>query len=430
MSEEILLRFLSIGLIDIGDDDAKFEKLRGTVTDLGSGLKKNWSKTLAFTLVAADPNISADDPTIQEAMAALQKRWPTIANTFSGTPIGVIRALLLEAIVQASSEEEVIGTAFVECARNVLPYLELGDEREIWSDVVTEIEARIEKRAEFEWGTPKTVTVKPFDFESPTIETPRLQIGAVDRGPFGNFSGAMRQFGSPWQNQNWINEFVNRLAEAIEVILEGVANNSKIVGMDVCSAPLKSLAESVSGYVQMAFEDYSRATAGLQRRTNLLWWKEALFSPSVRLSYRDLSPFDAAALMALDLHAQIPIFSPVSLSAFLSEAIRAVLSAGDNESKRILLLVNEARTANHLEPLRETGRSLIGVPVGRGPILSIIAHAPATAAIDENEFRMLTGIRTDLEVTPPAWGRWLFRELQAARAVGVVAALKRARRKR
>ena len=32
----------------------------------------------------------------------------------------------------------------------------------------------------------------------------------------------------------------------------------------------------------------SGATAGLQRRTNLIWWKETLYSPSARVSYRSM----------------------------------------------------------------------------------------------------------------------------------------------
>ena len=56
MSDDVLLRFLSSGLIDVGGDDTKLEKLRGTAGDLAAALKKTPSKTSSFALVAFDPD--------------------------------------------------------------------------------------------------------------------------------------------------------------------------------------------------------------------------------------------------------------------------------------------------------------------------------------------------------------------------------------
>ena len=39
MSEDVLLRFLSNGLIDVGGDDAKLDRLRATASDLAGELK-------------------------------------------------------------------------------------------------------------------------------------------------------------------------------------------------------------------------------------------------------------------------------------------------------------------------------------------------------------------------------------------------------
>ena len=38
MSDQILLRFLSAGLIDVGGDDAKLAKLKETASDLATAL--------------------------------------------------------------------------------------------------------------------------------------------------------------------------------------------------------------------------------------------------------------------------------------------------------------------------------------------------------------------------------------------------------
>src|SRR2546430_2642861 len=71
-------------------------------------------------LHAADPDVSATDPTIVEAMAVLKKHWITMANTFQSTPVAIIRAVLLDAVVQVSREDDAIAVAFVNTV--VMPF--------------------------------------------------------------------------------------------------------------------------------------------------------------------------------------------------------------------------------------------------------------------------------------------------------------------
>lgn len=87
------------------------------------------------------------------------------------------------------------------------------------------------------------------------------------------------------------------MSVAIAEALDGMAEVLAPVPVDL-SGPLSTLAKAVAAHVDKALTSFSGATAGLQRRTNLLWWKEALYSPSVHASYLDLPPFEASpALM-------------------------------------------------------------------------------------------------------------------------------------
>jgi hypothetical protein len=435
MSGEILLRFLTIGIIDVGGDDAKLEKLRMTAQDLVVALEKTPFKTSAFTLVAADPNVPANDPTVEEAVTALQKRWTTMANTFSATPVAVIRAILLEALVQAARQEDAIAVAFVDSARNALPYVESGNERAIWTDTVAEIEAKIDRRAETEWATPDSIAVQPLAFKSPEIGLAKLAPMTVKRdvlttkiaaasGPIGENSNPYWPHNQP---QNWANEFSRRLAVVMSETIEGAVANTKMGAIDVAT-PLNAIAKAISQHVDNTLVAVSGATSGLQRRTNLLWWKEALYSPSARVSYRDLPIFSAAALMALDLHSQVPIFSPASVSAFLNEAVRLLSKGTDDEGIPILTLIEEARAKSEMAPFREAAALLTAVPAGRGPVLGIIGHTPHPAVLDEPTFVRLAGVNASVVLTAPEWATWLFRELNAARATKASGA-KRSRRK-
>ena len=178
MSDDVLVKFLRKGLIDVGGDDHKLGHLRETAADLAAVLKKTPAKATAFALVAFDPDVPTTDPTIGEVEDALRNRWETYVNTFVDTPVMVFRAMLLDALVRACEHNETVAAAFVVSARNVLPYMEVGGEREIWADIVDEIERKVEARSEREWATPASITVPDIRFESPSAAEIAISSGS------------------------------------------------------------------------------------------------------------------------------------------------------------------------------------------------------------------------------------------------------------
>jgi hypothetical protein len=438
MEQEFLLKFLEIGAIDLKGDDTKLEKLRATAKDLSAALRKAPSKTASFTMVAADPNIAVTDPTVDEAMAALRKQWETVANAFAGRPVGILRAILLDAIVQAARSDDAIAVGFVNTAHNALAQAETSDEAEIWREAVSEIETKVDARAEAEWATPEMVTVDPLqykpqepvsmDYEAPTINRTELQAKIYSAaGPWGPNTPNQYQ---PTQGQAWTQEFANKMSVAIADVMDGIAAELAPVPVDL-SGPLSMLAKAVTVHVDKALASFSGATAGLQRRTNLLWWKEALYSPSAHASYLELPPFEASALMALDLHEQVPTYSPASVSAFLQDAIRCLPAEKGEQGKcerDVASLVRDARTTAFMQPFRALAAQYAPAAVGRGPLLSLIAHPQDSGAVEATTLRALSGVDASTKMTPSDWGTYLFRELQTARATSD-SATKRAKKK-
>ncbi|SER37587.1 GTPase-associated system all-helical protein GASH [Giesbergeria anulus] len=418
MLQEFLMRFLEIGAINLNGDDSKLEKLRSTAKDLSAELRTVPSKTLSFTMVAADPSVPAADPVIEEAMAALRQRWETVANAFSGRPVNVLRAVLLDAIVQAAREDDAIAVAFVSTARNALAHAETADEAPIWHDAVCEIETKVDARAEAEWATPDMISVKPLQYKAPDFTIEEQAIPVVDRVALK--TKLQIPYPSHHQNnpQGWVQEFSDRVSAAIGDVIDEFAKGIVPAPIDF-STPSSNLAKAVSAHVDKALASFSGATAGLQRRTNLLWWKEALYSPSAHQSYLEMPVFQASALMALDLHEQVPTFSPASVSAFLKEAIRCLPteSGGEGNGRRnIAALVREAKTAVFMQPFRALAGQYTPVPVGRGPLISLIGHGHDFVATEPTSLRALSGVDESAMMTPDEWGTFLFRELQAARA--------------
>ncbi|RSZ29352.1 hypothetical protein EJO66_29505 [Variovorax beijingensis] len=438
MSSEYLMRFLEIGAIDLKGDDTKLEKLRATAKDLSAVLKKAPAKTVCFTMAAADPGIASDDTTIQEAMTALRKQWETVSNAYARPPVAILRAILLDAIVLAARLDDAIAVAFVNTARNALAQAETSDEEEVWREAVGEIETKVDARAEEEWATPEMIAVAALQYSPPAAVTASFKPTKVERsslstqmhaaaGPWGGTNS--NQYQPSHHPQQWSAEFASKMSEAVAQAIDSAVEGLKPAPVDL-SKPLTALANAVAVHVDNVLASFSTATAGLQRRTNLLWWKEALYSPSAHESYLDLPPYEAAALMALDLHEQVPTYSPASVSSFLKESIRclpAEPSGADGGKREVAVLVQDARTTAFMQPFRSLAAQYAQAAEGRGPLLSVIGHPQNPGAIDAGKFRALVGIDATAKMTPAEWGTYLFRELQSARATNT--GIKRSKRK-
>lgn len=424
MTQEYLLKFLEQGVIDLDGDDNKLEKLQSTAQDLSSALQDSPSNTIRYTLVAADPNILSADPAIEEAMQALRAQWTTVANAYKGGyPVAILRAILLEALVQSAREDDSIAVAFVNTARNALTYSESSSEHSVWKSAVSEIETKVDARSETEWATPEMIKVSPLRYKASVPEVQRLKAPVVDRD---DLKAKIHSAAGPWgsvepknsyqvhsQPQQWTKSFSDIMGPVIADAIDEIAAKLAPEPIDI-SAPLSALTKAVAGHVDKALISFSGATAGLQRRTNLLWWKEALYSPSAHESYLDLPVFEAAALMALDLHQQVPSYSPASVSAFLKEAIRCLPT--NDEEQEFSKLLHAARTTEIMQPFRTLAAEYAPSPNGRGPLLSLIGY-PQSANIEDTEALLaLSGIDSQQKLDPVAWGACLFRELQSARA--------------
>ena len=433
MTDDVLLKFLKKRLINVGGDDDKLEHLRQTAADLAGILEETPTKACPFALVAFDPHVTTTDPTVIEVEDALRKRWQTYVNTFFDTPVTVFRAMLLDALISACGRNDKVAAAFVASARNVLPFMEVGDEQELWADIVADIEEKVEERSEREWATPGSISVPDIKFKPSATDEIRIASKGVNTaslvqklmaaaGPHFNSpdQGQVETQGNPQWPQNdpgtWNYEFGRRTAKTVGDAITRAVKGLSVEGVDF-PAFTQEMTTVISDHLTTALQAVSTAAAGLQRRTNLLWWKEALFSPSVRISYRELSPVDAAVLMAFDMHQQIPTFSPASVAAFLRETVVALPTLDQEETVSIRELVEKTRDAAILSNIRAEAANLVSAPAGRCSVLAMIGHSGGMHQLDDRGFRDRIGVKPDTTLTLPDWSVWIFRELQAARAV-------------
>lgn len=424
MALDILQRFLTTKLFDVAGDDARLNRLRETADDLAAVLKTAPNRAAAFTMVAIDAEVPADEPILLEVAALLEKRWNSYAGAFAGGMLSVVsRAIILDALSRCATNDGV-AIAVTATARTFLPLIGSQADRGLWIDLIDDADGRLEDRARREWALPSSATAKPLVLEMPKVEP--IANGGIKRewfverlyaavGP-QNPEGAATKGNTVWSNsgQAWSNEFVpiaaKMLDEAIDHVVRAMAD--KVNSQAAAAAG----SEAISTYVSGVFDNISQTSVGLERRTALLWWKEALYSPSLKQSYRNLDPAVVAGLMAVDAVEITGPFSPRMMEAFLQEAVRSCTPSATSQVKAASLFAEIANGNSPGAELLRDALSTVKSETGRSPLAAVLATG---TKIDSQCFDRHLGLPYDLELTPVDLSVWLFRDMQAGRATEV-----------
>jgi hypothetical protein len=158
----------------------------------------------------------------------------------------------------------------------------------------------------------------------------------------------------------------------------------------------------------------SRAVRSTPRQLNILWWMQALYSPTLRRSYRDLDVAVATVAMAHDLMALDVVPCPEGVVHVLGEAVRDAVA--DHEQQRRapttltnwLTLLAEGAAVNALRPIVGDGPPPAS---GTAPLLEVVravlrGHKPPQGML---------GALSEEEASPRQLAMWLFRDLVAER---------------
>jgi hypothetical protein len=181
----------------------------------------------------------------------------------------------------------------------------------------------------------------------------------------------------------------------------------------------QALREAIGNYVTATADALTRTAMGLERRSALLWWKEALYSPTAQTSYRDLDPAVAAALAAVDASAQTGPFAPRMAEAVVRETLRSM----DHDAMMATKALVEhgeaiAAATGGVRSAIEAGYANAHAETGRSPLASLILSDPVTSpGVVERRL----GLPGDLALNAVDLGVWLFRDLQASAATPVPA---------
>lgn len=415
MGKSILQEYLNLQFIPL-DDDSALDKLKKASADIAKKLQKDKSKIISYTLVALDPQITVDDSSLTEVKEIVIKHWTVFATKASDLLVTYLRAVMLEALQSISDNAQFAGIIWLSGSR-ALPYYNLDREASTLKEWLECIGNTYEREAENQWsisselnfGNPVQVALNAIMTSSQvSADTLYADLKAAS---FHTSYGGENQFHT--QNYDRWPEFFSKRAG------EGLA---KEVNRALLSQSL-SLKKGLEGYntqlneylsgLGKYFKDISKqmilSTQSIQRRSQLLWVKEALFSVGRKTSYRDIPKSDLPFVLAKDMQSLITVIYPISVDFFTKEILRNVTTDADAELSFSNLL--EADNIKSVQSILGTQNT---IDSSRKPLISYIQRLVSNqTTIDQMESE--TGIKPDSEISLADFTIYLLHDLQSIR---------------
>jgi GTPase-associated system helical domain len=394
---DILQEFLNRGLLDIGEEDSRLDRLRDAAKDLAKTIGENPHLAVYHALVVLSSDVSPADPTFDEVGSAVQSHWETYRNRFPEAPRELFKAVSLQALSLASESSEQIAFGIAYAWRTAQPPSGATREQQIASSLFQKLDAELESRALQSW-TFSHNGADPFNGVPKVNKIDRAKLASqivAAAGPSNAqneaISGANPHF--PPANAAWTSEFGTRMAEAVATTIEtALVQVAKEVG-------------TKSSEILQTVEVPLSSSGVLARQISLLWWRKSLYSLSANSSYRALQPAAAVLLMAIDLHHQMDGPAPRSAESLLREGVKEVVSV----AKFKLQDIEDAARTVIKDVLTKSGVKLSN----RAGLRTLIE---AVATIDTSpEISIRNTIVPIADFTPASISCRIFQELQALR---------------
>lgn len=404
----MLQKFLDLNFIQIKEDE-NLAKLRKAGGELARKLSNNKAKIISYTLIALDPEVKANNSDLNEAKKIIIKNWKTFITNSGDTPVPIIRAVILEALETMSKETDYACLIWL-AGRNVIKHYKLGRESELLTKFLLDLGNKIEKEAVESWSLPSEskiakLTLKIEELTGATLDKTEaenhLKAAAIHKG-WGE--GGENPYAPNQNNVNWPKFFAERAGQGIASVVNK-ALKSQAKGI---TASLSQAQEALNGLLIQAQSGILQKNSLMQTRTQLLWWKEACYSESLKQSYWELKDGLLQVALANDFSSFVPFIYPNSANFFLKETHRVLISEEGKRMKisEILKLINavsEELKTIFVEYKAEEGRiSLMNFLKG----LVWKRHEPT-------QFKNIVGISATTEITLDEFTLWLFHDFQA-----------------
>lgn len=427
-----LQELLNLGLVDIGSEDSRFEKVQSIATELAAKLKAEPDLLIPATLIAIDNEADEDIPLFILVEKLLIVEWQTLRNTHVNRPRELLRSIIIDALMTSTEENPEVAAVVYNTAIGLYKFgqARLGKEvaviERLLKDAGRTAEAEAVKRVGLIPPIKKKRRRKKSALQTPLLKSDSIikdeeVLADIERasGPHNAQSVAGKDPNPHWTNaaHPWSYEFAPRMATALAKAVN--------LGSQRLSASLSKRLATYLDIVEKRLSDEVRQAEQLcldmsvyhnssRMRLDVLWWAEALYSPLLGCSYRDLELADIAVTAAIDLATIVPALSPASVYYVLGEMVHRLrrIQGGDSVSPLTFYLDELTKTQTNF------GEALH--PINENPPSSLLDLVGETSSKDKQPGDKLlehTNLDGSLELSFGEFAMWIFRDLQAKRLV-------------
>lgn len=408
----MIQQFLTSNLIQISED-VNVDKLQKASTLLEKKILKSKSRIIVFTLIALDPEIPVSDPNVQEVQQLIIDNWKTFTSNCKDTPLTYVRAVILEALNTMSKDINIANQIWL-TGRNIQKYYKLvGKERELIINFLTNIGNRIEEDAAKAWAMHLD-----YKFQALSIEIKTITGVSIDKVELQNHLKAASIYsglGDGGENPQypshnaltWPNFFSDRASRGITEII----NKALKKQTDEMNIIQNKIQEVIDKIFKQTFEHTIQRNKILEMRTQLLWWKESCYSPSIKGSYRSQPLGLLQLIMAKDYVSFVPYIFPSSVDYFLKETHRGIVDK--DETLTFIQILKQIGTS------KESLKSIIKESTSDVERVSLFHFISGYiwGKFTMDQFKVVVGLPVTIEISLSDFTLWLFHDLQVLNSI-------------
>lgn len=418
MNKSILQEYLNLQFIPL-DDDSALDKLKKASAEIAKKLQKDKSKIISYTLVALDPQVPVDDSTLAEVKEIVIKQWSVFTTKASDCLVTYLRAVILEALQNISDNTQLAGIVWL-TGSSVLPYYNLDREASTLKEWLENIGNAYEQEAENQWtisseiqfSNPAQISLNAtITTSSVNADTLSADLKAASAHTSHGGEGSHTPGNHPQQWSDFLAERAGKgFAKEINRALISQSTSLK-KGLEGYNIHLNEYFSGLGKYFEGISKQMILGTQSIQRRSQLLWVKEALFSVGKKKSYRDIPKSDLPFVLAKDMQSLITLIYPVSVDFFTKEILRSIIDDADAK-----LSFSNLLKADKLKNVQSILGTQSTIDSSRKPLINYIQRL-ATNQTTSDQLENETGIKPGSEISLADFTVYLLHGLQSAKLV-------------
>jgi hypothetical protein len=229
----------------------------------------------------------------------------------------------------------------------------------------------------------------------------QADVGGIGENP--SYAG-----NSDWHWENFFSEKIG--ADLAKAFNEATANQDKslrALGSEV-EKGINEYFTNINDFFTAVAESTRQNAEANNKRSDLLWWKQTLFSPVLKNSYRNQSVILSAVAMAYDLSKLTDYVSPESVNYLLLEALYDIYGSAINKEEEFSFWLT--MIASDKEICKVILADLADDLPERKPLSVAFANLLSDK---DGTFTEQTGIEANSKISLSDLAVWIFNDLQA-----------------